>query len=84
MASEQIAVRLSTELLDDLDDVVRAGVYESRAAAARAGIEVIVERERQHRIDRSIVEGYTRIPPTVQEQNWAAASIRDAIAAEPW
>ena len=82
--TEQIAIRLSEELLVELDALVAAGVYESRAAAVRAGIEAITEIERRRRTDRAIVDGYRRSPPTAAEGAAALASLRDAIAAEPW
>lgn len=84
MATEQIAVRLPTEQLDLLDDLVDRGVYETRAAAVRAGIEALVELDRRLRDDRSIVEGYRRTPPTDAETAAAVESLRNAIAEEPW
>jgi Arc/MetJ-type ribon-helix-helix transcriptional regulator len=84
MASEQIAVRLPVELLNELDALVASGAYESRAAAVRAGVEAIMVLERRQKIDRAIVEGYRRIPPTTAEHHAAVASLRDAIAEEPW
>ena len=84
MATEQIAVRLPEELLVELDDLVRKGVYESRAAAVRAGIETLMELERRRRTDRAVVEGYRRVPPTAAEREAAIASLREGIAEEPW
>ena len=84
MATEQIAVRLPAEQLAVLDDLVDRGVYETRAAAVRAGIEAVLELDRRHRDDRSIVEGYQRLPATDAERAAAIASLRDAIAEEPW
>ena len=84
MATEQIAVRLPTEQLELLDDLVDRGVYETRAAAVRAGIEALVELDRRRRDDRSIVEGYQRTPPTDAETAAAIESLRNAIAEEPW
>ena len=84
MASDQIAVRLPSPLLSELDDLISRGVYESRAAAVRAGIEAITRLERRRRTDRAIVDGYTRQPPTEPEQRAAVASLRDAILDEPW
>jgi Arc/MetJ-type ribon-helix-helix transcriptional regulator len=82
--TEQIAVRIPTALLAELDVLVQRGVYDSRAAAVRAGIAAITEQERRREVDRSIVEGYRRIPPTAAEDEAASASLRDAIAQEPW
>ncbi len=84
MASEQIAVRLPKDLLEKLDGLVRAGLYESRAAAVRAGVEAIALIERRREVDRSIVEGYQRTPPAPAEEAAARESIRQAIAEEPW
>lgn len=84
MASEQIAVRLPGELLSDLDALVARGVYESRAAAVRAGVEAITALQRRREIDRAIVTGYQRNPPSAVDDDAAVASLRDAIVDEPW
>jgi Arc/MetJ-type ribon-helix-helix transcriptional regulator len=84
MTTEQIAVRIPQELLARLDQLVGRGVYDSRAAAVRAGLEVISEIERQRELDAAIVEGYRRVPPTAEDGNAALASLRDSIVAEPW
>jgi Arc/MetJ-type ribon-helix-helix transcriptional regulator len=82
--TEQIAVRLPEELLSELDALVASGVYESRAAAVRAGVEAIMALEHRRQIDQAIVVGYQRIPPTAVEHDAAVASLRDAVAEEPW
>jgi Arc/MetJ-type ribon-helix-helix transcriptional regulator len=84
MATEQIAVRLPEELLTVLDDLVARGVYESRAAAVRAGIEAVLELDRRRLIDRAIVDGYGRVPSSAAEREAAISSLRDAILEEPW
>lgn len=84
VATEQIAVRLPEELLRDLDGLVASGVFESRAAAVRAGVEAITAIEHRRQIDRAIVDGYQRTPPNPVEDEAAVASLRDAIAEEPW
>jgi hypothetical protein len=40
--------------------------------------------KRRQQTDRAIVEGYRRTPPTTVEHDGAIASLRDAIAEEPW
>lgn len=50
----------------------------------RAGIEALAEAERRRSIDQSYVDGYTRYPPTEEEDTWALASTSEAIAEEPW
>jgi Arc/MetJ-type ribon-helix-helix transcriptional regulator len=84
MATEQIAVRLPEELLAEVDELVAKGVYESRAAAVRAGLEAVAESERRRQIDRSVIAGYRRIPAGEAEHESAVASLRDAILDEPW
>jgi hypothetical protein len=42
------------------------------------------DQERGREIDRAVVEGYRRIPPTQGERAEALASLREAIAEEPW
>ena len=77
-------MRLPDELLAGLDDLVRRGVYESRAAAVRAGVEAIMQIEQRRQVDRDVVEGYRRNPTTEAEREAAVASLRDAILEEPW
>lgn len=82
--TEQIAVRLPSDQLATLDGLVDDGTYESRAAAVRAAIDVLIEIDRRHRDDRAIVEGYRRVPPTEVELAAATESLRDAIVEETW
>ena len=84
VATEQIAVRLPVEQLEVLDDLVSRGVYDSRAAAVRAGIEAVLELDRRRQDDDAIVKGYREKPPTDSEQAAAMSSLREAIAEEPW
>ena len=84
MVTQQVAVRLPAPLLASLDDLVESGAYESRAAVVRAGIEAIARLERQRRIDRAIVDGYTRLPPTAAEDHAALVSLSEAILDESW
>ncbi|MGH2710288.1 MAG: ribbon-helix-helix domain-containing protein [Actinomycetota bacterium] len=84
MSTEQIAVRVPTSLLARLDELVKGGLFESRAEALRAGIELLTEIEHRREVDRAIVDGYRREPQTSSEELAALASLRDAISAEPW
>lgn len=84
MATERLGVRLPTRDLKALDALVSRGVYRSRAAAVRAGMAAITALERRRELDGAIVEGYRRLPPTPEEDAAALASLREAIAQEPW
>ena len=77
-------MRLPAVLLVELDDLVQRGVYNSRAAAVRAGIEAIAELDRRRRIDAAVIEGYRRVAPTAADVDAATMSLRDAIVEEPW
>jgi len=84
MQTQQVAVRLPVDLLAAVDRLVAAGAYPSRAAVVRAGLETIADAERRRTVDDAVVDGYTRLPPTQFEDAAALASLRDAIAEEPW
>jgi Arc/MetJ-type ribon-helix-helix transcriptional regulator len=84
VTTEQIAVRLPEELLAELDDLVQRGVYDSRAAAVRAGITAVAELDRRRTTDSAVIAGYRRTPPTKAEEEAAIASLREAILEEPW
>lgn len=84
MLTTQIAVRLPNTLLTQLDHLVTAGVFESRAAAVRAGVESVTAECLRHEIDRAIVDGYRRVPPTGDELRAARAYLRSSILEEPW
>lgn len=84
VATEQIAVRLSPALVAALDDLVGRGVYDNRAEAVRAGIETLAAIDQRRGVDDAIVAGYRRTPPTTAERSDALASLREAIAQEPW
>lgn len=83
MATEQRPIWLPVEVLSAIDDLVDRGRYESRIAAVRAGIVALADAEGR-RIDDNLIEGYTRTPPTTSENDAALASLRTAIAEEPW
>ncbi|MCY4517737.1 MAG: hypothetical protein OXB99_10920 [Acidimicrobiaceae bacterium] len=84
MSTTQIAVRLPDALLTQLDHLVTTGVFESRAAAVRAGVESVTAESARQEIDRAIVDGYRRIPPTNDELLAARAFLRSSILEEPW
>jgi len=81
--SKMITVRMSDERVRAIDELVAAG-RASRAAVIVEAIDRLVAELERERIDRAIVEGYTRIPQTAEELRWAEASGRRSIADEPW
>jgi len=84
MATEQVAVRVPEELLAKVDELVARGIYESRAAVVRAGLEAVAEWERRRQLDQAVIAGYDNFPASEGEHEAAIASLRDAILDEPW
>jgi metal-responsive CopG/Arc/MetJ family transcriptional regulator len=80
MARTQTLVQFSDELLARLD-AYRARAGRSRSDVVREAVEQYLAADRESEIDRLIVEGYTRRPPT---DIWGDEAARQMIAAEPW
>lgn len=80
----QLVTRVDDELAGAVDELVAAGVVESRSEAVRLGLEALIDRHRRAVIGARIVEGYRSTPQTEAEVGWAdVASVR-MIAEEPW
>lgn len=79
-----ITVRMSDDRVASIDALVASGEHPSRASVIVAAIDRLVAQLERERIDREIVDGYRRIPPTGEELRWAEESARRSIADEPW
>jgi Arc/MetJ-type ribon-helix-helix transcriptional regulator len=82
--SKMITLRISEERRERLDALVAEGAFPTRAAALTAALDRLLADEAERAIDLAIVEGYTRIPPTPDDDAYARASARRSIADEPW
>lgn len=82
--SKMITLRVSEERLRRVDEAVARGTFLTRAAALSAAVDRLLAEDEQRAVDRAIVEGYTRIPPTAEEDAWARASGLESIREEPW
>ena len=86
--AEIMAVQLVTRVPDSLaaavDDLVRAGVFDSRSDAVRIGLESLLDHERRAATGRAIVEGYRRLPQEEDDLAWPDAATSAMIAEEPW
>ena len=78
-----ITVRMSDDRVAAIDELVASG-RASRAAVIVEAIDRLVEQLESERIDREIVEGYTRIPQTDEELEWAEWSTHESLREEPW
>jgi Arc/MetJ-type ribon-helix-helix transcriptional regulator len=81
--SKMITVRMSEDRVRAIDELVASGRASRAAVIVEAVDRLLAELERE-RIDREIVEGYTRIPSTPEEDAWAEWSARESIREEPW
>jgi Arc/MetJ-type ribon-helix-helix transcriptional regulator len=82
--SSVITVRMSDERRRRLDALVASGRFASRAEALTWAVDRLLDAEERRAIDRAIVEGYTRIPPTADEDDWAEWSTHESVREEPW
>jgi metal-responsive CopG/Arc/MetJ family transcriptional regulator len=83
IARKQTLVQLSDELVELLDRHA-ASESKSRSAVIRDAIEAHLHDQLEAEIDRRIVDGYTRFPPTEEETAWAEESAIEGIREEPW
>jgi Arc/MetJ-type ribon-helix-helix transcriptional regulator len=80
----QLVTRVPDELARRVDALISDGVFESRSDAVRAGLEVVIERERRAALGQAIVDGYRRIPQGEDDLAWSDAATAAMIAQEPW
>ena len=76
-------MQLTQDLLRQLDERA-ARENRPRSVLIRDAVEAYLYDEARAQIDREIVEGYERIPPTEEEMAWAEAGVREDIEEEPW
>jgi Arc/MetJ-type ribon-helix-helix transcriptional regulator len=81
--SKMITVRMTDDRVAAIDALVTGG-RASRAAVIVEAIDRLVAQLESERIDREIVEGYTRTPQTDEELDWAEWSTRESLREEPW
>jgi len=82
--SRQIAVRIPDQLVLELDALVDAGGFESRADAVRRALEALVDLERRRQTGEAIARGYRRAPQSDEELDAAMANALRSIEEEPW
>jgi Arc/MetJ-type ribon-helix-helix transcriptional regulator len=82
--SVQIAIRIPTALAAHLDDLVRAGRFETKADAVRSALEALIDAERRADVGRRIVEGYRRVPQDDADVAAASRAAGRSIDEEPW
>lgn len=79
-----ITLRMPDDRVAAIDALVASTDHTSRTSFVIEAIDKLVAQLETEAIDRAIVEGYTRIPTTPEELEWAEWSARRSIADEPW
>lgn len=82
--TKQIAVKLSDELVDELDRLIDAGCFESRSQAVRSGLEAAVAAQRGRELDQRYRDAFDRLPESPDEIAEARRLGVEAIRDEPW
>jgi Arc/MetJ-type ribon-helix-helix transcriptional regulator len=80
----QLVTRVPDDLLAAVDKLVAEGVFGSRSEAVRAGLAVVLERQRREATGKAIADGYRRIPQQDDDLTWTDAASAAMIAEEPW
>jgi len=79
-----VALRLPDDLVEALDEMVREGRYSTRTEVIRTAIDGLMAAHGEIAIDRSLADGYRRVPQTDEEVALATAVTRALIEEEPW
>lgn len=70
----QVAFQVDNERLAEIDELVAAHEFRSRAEALRAAVGEFLANRREARIDAQLAAGYGAVPPGPEDDVWAEAS----------
>lgn len=79
-----IPTRFSDEELELIDQLVAAGIGESRSAVIRRGLHHLADSVRRARIGAAIATSYREQPQSAEDDALAMASALALTEAEPW
>lgn len=68
---EQVIIRIDGDQLRQVDRLVAAGTFPSRAAVLRAGLRLLVQDEARRATHRAYHRGYSRQPQSGDDLEWA-------------
>lgn len=77
----QLAVKLPEDLLARIDDLVTKGLFKSRSAAIRRGLEALVAADDRRLIDEAFRNGVSESDEEVEDSYRLAI---ESITEEPW
>jgi Arc/MetJ-type ribon-helix-helix transcriptional regulator len=82
--STPIPTRFSDDELALIDDLVAAGIAESRSAVIRRGVHHLADAVRRAEVGRAIAESYRQRPQSAADDDLAIANAIALTEAEPW
>jgi Arc/MetJ-type ribon-helix-helix transcriptional regulator len=80
----QLVTRIDEDLASRIDDLIAAGVVQSRSDAVRRGLQVLLDQHRRRRTAEAIIRGYQDHPQTEEEVGWADEATIRMIGEERW
>lgn len=80
----QLVARVPDDVAAAIDDLVRAGVFDSRSDAVRVGLTAVIDHRRRAAVGHAIADGYRRVPQADDDLTWSDAASAAMIAEEPW
>jgi len=82
--SSPVPTRFSEEELSLIDELVRAGVGDSRSAVIRQGVHQLADSVRREQIGAAIARSYRENPQSAEDDASAMASAMSMTETEPW
>jgi Arc/MetJ-type ribon-helix-helix transcriptional regulator len=79
-----VPTRFTDDELALIDELVDAGVGDSRSAVIRRGVHLLGDSVRRARVGASIARSYRELPQTAEDDELAMASAIAMTEAEPW
>lgn len=79
-----VPTRFSIEELALIDELVEAGLGESRSAVIRRSVRHLADAVRRAEVGRAIARSYEEQPQSVEDDELAMASAIALTEAEPW
>ncbi|MFN0029311.1 MAG: hypothetical protein ACKV2O_19320 [Acidimicrobiales bacterium] len=79
-----IPTRFSDAELATIDDLVAAGLGDSRSAVIRLAVSHLADAARRARLGEAIADAYRLQPQTAEDDEFAMVSAMALTEAEPW
>lgn len=79
-----IPTRFTDEEIELLDELVAAGVGETRSAVVRAAVARLADAVRRADVGLAIAASYQEVPQSIEDDRLALANALAITEAEPW